>query len=86
MTAQADQEALFNAFMDAVKASKASGQDIEVALITLVSVRVGILPTESQQDAYLNWFVSGVENLLKASGVRTTARPNPLAARNERPS
>lgn len=71
---------LFEAFMAASRAAKAPGRDVEAALITLVAVHIGHnRPTEAQQDAYLNWFVAGVENLLKASGMRSTARSNPLA-------
>lgn len=71
---------LYEAFMAGARAKKATGRDVEAAMITLVAVHMGHnLTTEAQQDAYLNWFVSGVENLLKASGARTTARPNPLA-------
>lgn len=73
--------AIYEAFMSAAGAKDASGQDVEAALITLVAVHVGHnCPTVARQDAWLNWFVAGVENLLKVSGARTTARPNPLAS------
>ena len=69
--------------MSAARDMNASGRDVEAAMITLVAVHTGHNhSTEAQQDAYLNWFVAGVENLLKASGARSTARPNPLSGSN----
>lgn len=71
---------LYETFMAVARSKKATGDDVSVAMITLVAVHAGHnFPTETQQDAYLNWFVAGVEALLKGAGARTTARPNPLA-------
>lgn len=65
--------------MDDAQVMEASGREVEMAMMMLVANHMGHnLRTEAQQDAYLNWFVSGVENLLKAAGARATARPNPL--------
>lgn len=65
----------------AAKTYGATGDDMSIALITLVANECGhACPTEAGQDKYLEWFVSGVENVLKGAGVRTTARSNPLAA------
>lgn len=62
------------------KSYGATGDDMSIALITLVANACGhACPTEPQQDAYLNWFVACVEGVLKGAGARTTARPNPLA-------
>lgn len=74
---------LFNEMSNAIakaRSQQATAADVSTALIAILASTCGATcGSESQQDKYMEWIVSGVENCLKRVGVRKTARPNPLA-------
>lgn len=73
-----DKNPMVKAFMDAAAQTRASPDDLNVAIILLMA-EMSARYYVSRQDTYLNWLVCGAENVLKDHGLRQTARPNPMA-------
>ena len=72
-------------FLDVLQKRGASGDDANMAIMMIIAHMCGNQKwshSEGVQDAYLNWLMIGVENILKTAGARQRARANPLVPTN----
>ena len=82
------EEEAMGAFLDALVRRNATGPQSDVAMMMIVANHMGHQKwagSEPMQDAYLNWFLGGIEHLLKTVGIRKTARANPQSLTTARP-